>query len=130
MWGTYGQRRPRADRPDLLLGGLTPACCTPGSPIRGCNVDLVRTRRADAAVRSSLAERLASDAWDELSRRAADPEASPEDLHELAEHYAWVVRAAVAGHPRVSVQTLEVLRADRAWGVRAAVRRRDQASEE
>ena len=95
----------------------------------GCTVDLVRTRRDDAGGRLSLDERLASDTWDELSRRAADPEATPEELTKLAEHYAWVVRAAVAVHPRVSGQTLEILRKDRAWGVRAAVRRRERGRE-
>jgi hypothetical protein len=73
-----------------------------------------------------LAERLASDAWTEVSRRVADPDTSPEQLAELAGHHAWVVRAAVAGHPRVPGDTLEVLRRDRAWGVRAAVKRRER----
>lgn len=76
-----------------------------------------------------LDERLASASWDDVSRRAADPEATPEELIELAEHHAWVVRAAVAVHPRVPGQTLELLRADRAWGVRAAVLRRERARE-
>lgn len=74
----------------------------------------------------SLDERLASEAWDDLSRRAADPEATPEELTQLAQHHAWVVRAAVAGHPRVPGPTLELLSRDRAWGVRAAVRRRER----
>lgn len=85
----------------------------------------MRTRRDDAGGRLSLDQRLASSAWDDLSRRAADPDATPEELTELAAHHAWVVRAAVAGHPRVPGQTLEILRDDRAWGVRAAVRRRE-----
>ena len=86
---------------------------------------LVRNRRVDAGGRLSLDERLASDAWAEVSRRAADPQATPEELTELAAHHAWVVRAAVAVHPRVSGQTLDLLRKDRAWGVRAAVHRRE-----
>lgn len=98
---------------------------TAARPAR-CTVVLVRNRRVDAGGRLSLDERLASDAWAEVSRRAADPEATPEELTELAAHHAWVVRAAVAGHPRVSGQTLELLGKDRAWGVRAAVRRRER----
>ena len=94
-------------------------------PSWGCTVVLVRNRR-DGAGHLSLDERLASDAWADLSRRAADPQATPEELTELAAHHAWVVRAAVAGHPRVSGQTLELLRMDRAWGVRAAVRKRER----
>jgi hypothetical protein len=93
---------------------------------RGCTVDNVRTRRDEAANSLPLDERLASAAWDELSRRAADPDATPEDLIELSAHHAWVVRAAVAVHPRVPGQTLAQLREDRAWGVRAAVLRREQ----
>lgn len=98
----------------------------PGSIVRGCTVDLVRTRRDTAGDQLSLDERLASEAWDDLSRRAADPQATPEELTTLAQHHAWVVRAAVAGHPRVSGPTLEILRKDRSWGVRAAVRRRER----
>jgi hypothetical protein len=115
-----------ADQPDLFRGGLTCGVLALRSPWFGCTVDLVRTRRDDAGGRLSLDERLASSAWDDLSRRAADPEATPEELSELAEHHAWVVRAAVAVHPRVPRKTLEALRVDRAWGVRAAVRRRER----
>ena len=95
------------------------------NPGWGCTVVLVRNRRGGGG-HLSLDERLASDAWADLSRRAADPQATPEELTELAAHHAWVVRAAVAGHPRVSGPTLELLRMDRAWGVRAAVRKRDR----
>ena len=101
----------------------------PDDPAGRCTVVLVRNRRVDDGGRLSLDERLASDAWADLSRRAADPQATPEELTELAAHHAWVVRAAVAGHPRVSGQTLEVLRKDRAWGVRAAVRKRERERE-
>jgi hypothetical protein len=87
----------------------------------------MRTRRAEADGALPLDERLASTAWDEVSRRAADPDATAEDLIALSEHHAWVVRAAVAVHPRVPGQTLELLREDRAWGVRAAVQRREQS---
>lgn len=86
----------------------------------------MRTHREDPADLLTLDERLASSAWDELSRRAADPETTREQLVELAGHYAWVVRAAVAVHPALPYDTLEVLRKDRAWGVRAAVRRRER----
>ena len=89
---------------------------------------IVRTRREDHPDLLPLDERLASAAWEDVSRRAADPEATPEELVELAEHHAWVVRAAVAVHPRVPRDTLEVLREDRAWGVRAAVRRRERGA--
>ena len=37
---------------------------------------------------------------------------APEQLTELADHHAWVVRAAVAAHPRVPIATLEMLRED------------------
>lgn len=86
----------------------------------------MRTPREDSAELIPLDERLSSSAWDELSRRAADPDTTPEQLVELSEHYAWVVRAAVAVHPRVPRDTLERLRQDHAWGVRAAVRRRER----
>lgn len=86
----------------------------------------MRTRRDDPAALLPLDERLASSAWSELSRRAADPETPPEQLVVLAQHFAWVVRAAVAVHPHVPRDTLELLRKDRAWGVRAAVKRRER----
>lgn len=86
----------------------------------------VRARKEDTADLLPLEERLASTAWDELSRRAADPDTTAEQLTELAEHHAWIVRAAVAVHPGVPRDTLELLREDPAWGVRAAVRRRER----
>ena len=89
----------------------------------------MRTRRDTTGGQLSLDERLASEAWDDLSRRAADPDATPEELTQLAQHHAWVVRAAVAGHPRASGPTLEILSKDRSWGVRAAVRRRERGRE-
>lgn len=114
-----------AVRLDLTRGGLIFGVSTQWGLGAWCTVVPVRTRRDDSADLLSLEERLASSAWDDVSRRATDPDATPEQLTELADHHAWVVRAAVAAHPRVPIATLEMLREDEAWGVRAAVRRRE-----
>jgi hypothetical protein len=78
------------------------------------------------SVTLDLSQRIAETAWETVRARAANPDAAPHELTELAGHLSFIVRAAVAAHANTPGPVRARLAADPHPAVRRAAAVKEQ----